>query len=85
MTLLLWQEQAYEEFVSELGAIRNAVNFEEWSLADQTDYWALTSALNRVYWELHIFRPMWRDPGFYLQQVSLPQSSDFRPHETLHH
>jgi len=64
------QEEEYEVFVAELKKIRNfsSFPFEKWDAATQADYWALTSALNRVYWELHIFLPMWRDPGYYFQQ-----------------
>lgn len=63
------QERIYEGFVAELRAIRgNTSAFRDWTSSDQTDYWALTSALNRVYWELYILVPMARDPGYYLQQ-----------------
>ena len=40
----------------------------QWTVDDQADYYALTSAVARAFWELHILRPHRRDPGFYVQQ-----------------
>lgn len=55
--------------MSKLRQIRGSEHdFSTWSNGDQSDYWALTSALARVFWELHIFQPAFTDPGFYLQQ-----------------
>ena len=41
---------------------------ESWDRDDQADYFALTSALARTYFELYVWPAAWRDPGFYLQQ-----------------
>eukprot|EP00729_Bicosta_minor_P020899 gene20899-16966_t len=41
--------------------------FAAWSRDDQADYWALSSAISRVFWELNIFRSDKRDPGYYVQ------------------
>ena len=54
----------YESLVHELLEIRRETQFGQWSRDDQSDYWALTSALNRVYWEQRILRAPWRDSGF---------------------
>ena len=50
---LIDQEIAYEHLARDLQALRNgaATNFSLWSVSDQTDYYALTSSLNRIYWE----------------------------------
>ncbi len=62
-------EVNYEHFALRLRSIRGSDElFASWSNDDQADYWALTSALNRVYWELYILRPAHQDPNFYLQQ-----------------
>lgn len=55
----------YEGFVTQLKLIRT--KFETWTVEDQSDYYGLSSALARVYWELHIFTPHFRDPSVYLQ------------------
>ncbi len=62
-------EVQYEVFVARLRALRGGdPSFAAWSADDQTDYYCLTAALNRVYWELHVLRPAHTDPSFYLQQ-----------------
>ena len=66
------QQLQYEAFVTELRALRRNVGdgleFAVWSRDDQVDYFALTSALNRVFWEQNMLRPAQRDPGYYVQQ-----------------
>ena len=66
------QQLEYEAFVAELRTLRrnggDGLEFSRWSRDDQVDYFALTSALNRVFWEQHILRPAQRDPGYYVQQ-----------------
>ena len=62
-------EVQYEIYVARLRALRGRDSqFAAWGVDDQTDYFCLTSALNRVYWEMHILRPAETDPNFYLQQ-----------------
>ena len=66
------QQLQYEAFVTELRALRrnggDGLDFANWSRDDQVDYFALTSALARVFWEQHMLRPAQRDPGYYIQQ-----------------
>ena len=65
------QEIIYESFVQELQQLHDADStpFSTWSNFDQTDYYASTSALARVHWELSLFRPHHKDPNYYLQQT----------------
>lgn len=44
----------YETWADELAAIRKLATFTAWSRDDQADYWALTSAVSRVFWEQHV-------------------------------
>eukprot|EP00937_MAST-01D_sp_MAST-1D-sp2_P007275 g7275.t1 len=61
---------AYDGFAARLDALRlgGGQPFERWARDDQVDYWALTSALARVYWELQLLRPHTRDPVWYVTQ-----------------
>ena len=47
----------YEIWADELAAIHSLATSATWSRDDQADYWALTSAVSRVYWEQHVQRP----------------------------
>ena len=58
----------YEAFRMQLENIRLSSPFDAWDVDDQADYFGLTSALARCFWELHILRPHMRDPTYYVQQ-----------------
>jgi hypothetical protein len=60
---------AYRKTLATFSRRLEALPAVNWSRSDSVDYLLLRSALERVRWELELFRLPQRDPDFYVQQT----------------